>query len=198
VIVADLVGTAVFASEGALIAISAGLDLLGIVVIAFVVAVGGGMLRDVLLGATPPAALRDARYPAVVLAAAAVTIAFDGVPHGTATDGLLVLDAAGLALFTAAGTQKALNAGLGRVSAAMLGTITATGGGAMRDVLLAHVPAVLRVDFYATAALAGAAITVLAHRAGAAAQTSALLGAAACFALRLAGARLHWHLPVLN
>ena len=198
VLVADLLGTAVFAAEGALVAMAARLDLLGIAVIAFVVALGGGLLRDMLLGATPPAALRGNGYLLVVLVSTLGAVALRSQLQGPMAGVLLVLDAGGLALFATAGTQKALDANLGAGAAAIIGTLTATGGGALRDVLLNHVPAVLRVDFYATAAFAGAVVIIAARRAGFSARTGAVTGGMVCFLLRLLGASLHWHLPVIN
>ena len=198
VLIADLAGTAVFAAEGAMAAAASGLDLLGVVVIAFVTALGGGMLRDVLLGATPPAALRDQRYPVAVFLAVAATMLVGVTRLGAAAGVLLVLDAAGLALFAVAGTLGALELGSRALTAAMLGTVTATGGGVIRDVLLAHVPTILRTDFYATAALLGAAVVIAARSAGRSPRTSALAGGGLCFVLRLAGAAFHWHLPTLH
>jgi len=195
VVAADLAGTAVFALEGALIAIHARLDLLGIAVIAFVASLGGGILRDVLLGATPPAAFRDQRYPLLAFAAAGLAVAFQLSGQFPPRLALTVLDAAGLALFAVAGTEKAIDYGSNTVSAAMLGMLTGVGGGATRDVLLGQVPAVLRTDFYATAALAGALVVLAALRAGASPRVAALAGGAVCFALRVAGALEHWQLP---
>jgi uncharacterized membrane protein YeiH len=195
VVVADLAGTFVFALEGALMAIRGKLDLLGIVVIAFVAALGGGILRDVLLGDAPPAAFRDQRYPLLAFAAAGLAIVLVLSGHLPPALVLTVLDAAGLALFAVAGTEKAIGHGSNIVTAAMLGMLTGVGGGATRDVLLNQVPAVLRADFYATAALAGALVVLAALRAGASPRVAALAGGIVCFALRMAGALGHWQLP---
>jgi uncharacterized membrane protein YeiH len=195
VLAADLAGTFLFALEGALIAIHAGLDLLGIAVIAFVTALGGGILRDVLLGATPPAALRDQRYPLLAFAAAALAVLLHLSAHPAPALALTMLDAAGLAVFAVAGTEKSIQYGSNTVTAAMLGMLTGVGGGATRDVLLARIPVVLRADFYATAALAGAVTVLLALRAGATPRLAALAGGTVCFALRMAGATLGWQLP---
>lgn len=157
VLAADIGGTFLFAVEGALIAMQAGLDLLGVAVIAFVAALGGGIIRDVLIGAVPPAAIRDQRYVLVTLAGAALTLAAASLLRQLPPLPLVVLDAAGLALFAVAGMQKALVRGIPPVGAVMMGTLTAVGGGALRDVLLAQVPAILRTDFYATAAIIGCA-----------------------------------------
>jgi uncharacterized membrane protein YeiH len=193
---ADLLGTLVFALEGALSAIAARLDLLGVLVLAGVTAFGGGMIRDVLIGAVPPAALRDGRY--VTIAALAGGVAFlthpllRQVPPGA----LIALDAAGLALFAVAGTEKALRFGLPPLVAILLGAITGVGGGTLRDVLLGQVPAVLRVDLYATSALSGAAVMVAARGLGCSHRAAAIAGGTTCFVLRLTSVWLGWHLPV--
>lgn len=195
ILAADLGGTVVFAIEGALAAIAGSLDLLGVLVLAFVTAVGGGILRDVLIGAAPPSAFRDTRYPMTALGAGAATFLFH-TRLGALPDGLLTqLDAAGLALFAVAGTEKALAFNIRPALAPLMGTLAAVGGGVMRDVLLAHVPAVLRVDIYATAALAGSAIVVVCHRLGVPGTVAAVIGALVCFGLRLVSVSRHWHLP---
>ncbi len=137
VLAADLGGTILFALEGALIAIQADLDLLGITVIGFVAALGGGIIRDVLIGATPPAAIRDYRYPLLTLAGVAVAILAAPWLREAPPTPLIALDAAALSLFAVAGLQKALVRGIGPVGAVMMGTLTAVGGGMLRDVLLA-------------------------------------------------------------
>lgn len=197
VLAADLAGTIVFAVEGALLAIAARLDLLGIIVVAFVTALGGGVLRDILLGDAPPAAFRDGRYVFAVLLGAVVAILAGAVLKTSATT-LLVLDAAGLGLFTAAGAEKAIAANMRPFATIFLATLTATGGGVARDVLLAKVPGILNADFYATAALLGAIVILLTRAAGAPPRVSALAGCASCFVLRLLGILLHWHLPIFG
>lgn len=190
-----MAGVAVFAAEGAMVGLSGGLDLLGILVLAFVTALGGGVIRDVLLGAGPPDALRGWQYPTIAFAAgAAVIVAHSAVP---AFPPLLVitLDAAGLALFAVAGTQKALSHGMHPFVAALLGTITGVGGGVLRDILLAQVPQVLNADIYATAAFAGAVVLVLGRACGAPPALSGIAGGLACFALRMVAVWQHWSLP---
>ena len=190
----DLAGIFVFAFQGALAALAAHLDLFGVLVLGFVTALGGGMVRDVLMGALPPSALRGWSYPSTAFAAGILVFALGPylpVPHQL----LQTLDAGGLALFAVAGTEKALDARIHPLSAILLGTITAVGGGTMRDILLNHVPAILRVDVYATAALFGAIVLVLARRLGLAPTLAAVLGAIACFVLRMVGLWLHWQLP---
>ncbi|MFT8420239.1 MAG: TRIC cation channel family protein, partial [Gluconacetobacter sp.] len=161
VLVADLTGTLVFAAEGAMVASARHLDLFGIMVLACVVALGGGMIRDVLIGAVPPSAIRDWRYPALAFLTGLMVFllppALRLAPGGSV---LAILDAAGLSLFAVAGAEKALSRGVGALGAALMGMVTAVGGGVMRDLLLARVPLILVSDIYATAALAGAAVVV--------------------------------------
>ena len=185
-----------FAIEGARAAIAGRLDLFGVLVLAFATALGGGIIRDVLTGFTPPAALRDWRYAALALAGGGLTFLLRGWVGQLPPFAFIVLDAAGLALFAVAGTELALERGLPAFIAPLLGTITAVGGGVVRDVLLTHVPAVLRVDIYASAALAGAAVLVIARQCRAGRATAAWAGFSMCFALRLVSVALHWHLPV--
>jgi uncharacterized membrane protein YeiH len=195
VLAADLGGTFVFAVEGALIASHAGLDLLGVIVIGFVAALGGGIIRDVLLGAVPPAAIKDQRYPLVAIGGAVIAILAAPLLRQVPSVPLIVLDAAGLSLFAITGLQKALVRGLGPLTAVLMGTLTAVGGGAVRDVLLAQVPMILRADFYATAAIIGCAVILLVRRFGFSMQVASGVGALTCFILRLLGAFNHWRLP---
>lgn len=194
VLLADLGGTFVFALEGALAALGGHLDLFGAMVLAFATALGGGVIRDVLMGFLPPSALRAWTYPATAFVAAAVAFGIDRHVHIPPLL-LITLDAAGLALFAVAGTEKALNAGLHPLSSVLLGVITGVGGGTIRDVFLAHVPAILRVDVYATAALFGAVVLVFCRRLGLSAALGATLAAAACFVLRMIAVWQHWQLP---
>lgn len=195
VLVADLAGTTLFALQGALAAIGAGLDLMGILVIAFVTAVGGGIIRDVLIGATPAAALRDWRYPACAILGAALAFPLAPLMQGVSPTPVMVLDAAALALFAVAGAEKALAFGLPGLSAIILGTTTGVGGGMIRDVLLNQVPVVLRVDVYATAALFGAMVVVAGRRGGFTPRMAAITGGVACFGLRVIAATQGWQLP---
>jgi uncharacterized membrane protein YeiH len=194
VVSADLAGTFVFALEGGLAAITAHLDLFGDMVLAFATALGGGVIRDVLMGALPPSALRGWSYPVTAFAAALLAFLID--PYLQIPRILLVtLDAFGLSLFAVAGTSKALDAGIHPLSAVLLGTVTAVGGGTLRDVFLAQVPAILRVDVYATAALFGAVVLVVCRRLGLSPTAAAVSGGLACLTLRLVSVWLHWQLP---
>ncbi|HEX8787119.1 MAG TPA: trimeric intracellular cation channel family protein [Telluria sp.] len=195
VLTLDLVGTFVFALSGALGGARRRLDIFGVLVLSFVAANSGGILRDLLIGATPPAAIADWRYLAVsLLAGVAVFFWYPLIER--MRNPVLLFDAAGLALFCVAGAQKALVHGLQPVSAAVLGMLTGIGGGVARDVLLSEVPAVLRSDIYAVAALAGAAVVVAGDALNLPSTPVALGGAALCFGLRMAAIRLGWHLPV--
>ena len=191
----DLTGTFVFAVEGALAAIRANLDLFGVLVLSFVTALGGGVIRDLILGANPPSAFRDRRYSLTAFAAAAVTfVLFEHVQRipialiGT-------VDAAGLALFAVAGAEKALEWKIDPFISVLLGGITGVGGGTIRDLLLARVPLILQADVYATAALLGAAIVVGGRAVRVPPPAAALAGGLTCFALRVVSLQLHWGLP---
>lgn len=193
---ADLGGTFVFAIGGAETAIANRLDLLGVMVLAFATALGGGIIRDVLLGTAPPQALRGWTYATTAFAGGLLTFILYQILRDIPAPVFIGLDAAGLALFAVAGTEKALAYNMTPLIAVLMGTITAVGGGTMRDVLLAHVPAVLRVDLYATSALAGATLMVILRQLGMKPKASALLGGIACFSLRMVSFWLHWHLPL--
>jgi uncharacterized membrane protein YeiH len=191
----DLMGTAVFAVEGTTRGIGAHLDIFGVLVLAFCTALGGGVIRDVLIGAVPVAALRDWRYPVVAFVAGGIAFLMYGLITRIPSMLLTTLDAAGLALFAVAGAEKALMFGMHGFIAVLLGTITGVGGGTVRDLLLAQVPGILRVDVYATAAMAGATMLVIGLRLRLSPAEAAILGAAACFALRMIAVLRHWNLP---
>ncbi|MEZ4699745.1 MAG: trimeric intracellular cation channel family protein [Rhodothermales bacterium] len=161
----DLIGTFVFAVSGGLKAAKYELDLLGILVLATLTGVGGGILRDVLLGATPPAVFQDERYLVVcILGGVSVFLA---APHiAPRWKEMLVADAIGLGVFAAIGASKAQAFGLGPIGVIMMAGLTATGGGVVRDVLVREIPAVIQKDFYATAALAGGVSFLAASMAG--------------------------------
>jgi uncharacterized membrane protein YeiH len=197
-VLADLAGIFVFAAEGPLAAMRGNLDLLGLMVLAFATALCGGIARDLLIGAVPPNAIRDWRYATVAFAAGALAYLVHALDPSLPTRGLVTLDAAGLALFAVAGTEKALDFGISPFMAVQLGAITAVGGGVVRDVLLAQIPAVLRVDIYATAALAGSLILVVGRKAGLPPTASAVAGGTACFAIRMLAVWQHWQLPNAN
>lgn len=195
VLVADLAGTVVFAIEGATAAIHAGLDLLGVLVLSFIVALGGGIVRDLLIGATPPSAIKDWRYPALAFIAGLGTFLLHKQVDALPALLLSTLDAAGLALFAVAGAEKALDFGIPPFIAMLMGAITGCGGGVVRDILLTRVPMVLVANIYASAALVGAAVVVICRRLGWPPAVAASLGGVACFVLRVAAVRFNWQLP---
>lgn len=191
----DFAGTLVFAVEGAMAAENGNLDVLGALVLAFATALGGGIIRDLLIGAVPPNSIRDWRYGAIAVAAAGIEVLLPNPVHGIPPAVLMVLDAAGLGLFAVAGAEKALAFGINPFIAVLMGGITGVGGGTIRDVLLAQVPAVLRADVYATAALAGAAVVVIGLKLKLPRTPVAIAGGVVCFMLRVVSVWLHWNLP---
>jgi uncharacterized membrane protein YeiH len=194
VIVLDLAGTFVFAISGAMAGVNRRLDIFGILVLAFVAGNFGGIGRDLVIGAVPPAALADWRYLLVSVLAGLITFFwYAGVDRLRSP--VLLFDAAGLSLFAVSGAQKAIEFGLNPVMAALLGMVTGIGGGMTRDILLAEIPQVLRSDLYAVAALAGAAVVVLGSLIGLPHAGAALAGAVLCFGLRFMAIRHGWRLP---
>lgn len=194
-LVLDLLGTFVFALSGATAGIRRRLDVFGVLVLSFVAGNFGGITRDLMIGAVPPAALVDWRYLAVSLLAGGITFYwFAGIDRMRSS--VLVFDAAGLGLFAVSGTQKALGLGLNPVMAAVLGMLTGIGGGIVRDVLVAEIPNVLRADLYATAALAGAAVVVAGELLQIPSAATMIAGAALCFGLRLMAIQRGWRLPL--
>lgn len=191
----DLAGTFVFALSGAMAGVKRKLDLFGVLVLSFVAANTGGIIRDILIGATPPGAISDWRYLGVSLAAGIITFYFSSAIIQR-WNPVLLFDAAGLALFAVSGAHKALVYGLNPVMATLLGMLTGIGGGMARDVLLAEIPTVLRSDLYAVAALVGAAVVVIANMLQLPSGVAALFGAVLCFGLRVLAIRNGWQLPV--
>jgi uncharacterized membrane protein YeiH len=194
-LVVDLLATLLVSLEGGSAAVLGHLDLLGILVLAFVSALGGGILRDVLLGALPPNALRDWRYGAAAIIGGVLIMVGFGLMTKFPHMPLIMMDAAGLGLFAVAGADKAMEFGVPPLTAILLGGMTGCGGGVIRDVLLMRVPLVLHADLYATAALLGALLTVLLLRAKVPHAWAMALGAASCFALRMTAVLRHWGLP---
>jgi uncharacterized membrane protein YeiH len=193
----DVAGTFLFAVEGAVVAAEAGLDVFGILVLSFSTALVGGVARDLLIGAVPPQAIKDWRYPAIAFAAGAATFFFHRYVVAIPRPVFITLDAAALSLFAVAGAEKALDFGINPFAAALMGTLTGVGGGTLRDIFLARVPIILRADVYATAAFVGAATMVAARKLGAPPIVSALLGGFACFGVRIVAIWRHWALPHL-
>lgn len=191
----DLLGTFVFALSGATLGARRQLDLFGVLVLSFAAATSGGMARDVLLGATPPAALADWRYVAVSCLAGLVTF-YRYTLIERLSNPVQIFDAMGLGLFAVAGAWKSLTFGIGPVGAVLLGMLTGIGGGIARDLLVAEVPRVLHSELYAVAALAGATVVVAGHTLGVSSPPLLAAGALLCFGLRFMAIRHGWRLPV--
>lgn len=193
----DLCGTFVFALSGAAAAVKYRLDLFGVLVLAFAAGNSGGIARDVLIGAVPPAAISDWRYISVSMLAGLTTF-FSYRNVSRMETPILVFDAAGLALFAVAGATKALAYHAGPVAAVLLGMLTGIGGGIVRDVLVSEIPMVLRRELYAVAALVGAAVVVVGGRLPVPSSAPAIVGAVLCFAIRFVAMRRGWQLPTAN
>jgi uncharacterized membrane protein YeiH len=193
----DLAGTAVFAISGAAIGVKYRLDVFGVCVLAFVAGNAGGMLRDVLLGATPPSALSGWHHVTVSLLAAVLTFWWHPSLERLRTP-ILLFDAAGLGLFAVSGTEKALAFGLDPLVAAILGMLTGIGGGVLRDLLVNEIPTVLQGELYAVAALAGAVVVVAGHLLHVPPTVPMIGGAVLCFSIRLVSIRRGWSLPTAD
>lgn len=191
----DLVGVFVFALAGASAGVAKKLDLFGVVVVGVASAIGGGVLRDLLLGTAPPFALKDWRY-LVVPTAASIVVFYFHPQFSRLRRVVLVSDAAGLGLFVVAGTAKALDAGVPAVGATVVGVLTGIGGGVIRDLLTGEIPVVLRREVYALAALAGSVVVVVADGRGLEGAVSAGVGAALVFLLRILALLRRWSVPV--
>jgi len=170
------------------------LDIVGVVTLAMITALGGGIIRDILINALPPATFSDWRYLAVAAGGGLVTF-FLGQRLNVIADAITVLDAAGLSLFAVTGASKALGYGLGVSQAVILGTITGVGGGTLRDVLLREIPSVLRSGLYAVPAAIAATITVATIRGGVYGVPAAVGAAVACFAVRMIGVHYGLNAP---
>ncbi|GAA0456657.1 membrane protein [Paractinoplanes deccanensis] len=192
---ADLVGVAVFAASGASAGVLKRLDLFGVAFVGFLAALGGGIVRDLVIGAVPPLAFADWRY-AVTAVAASLGVFWFHPQLSRLRRPVLVLDAAGLGLFTVTGTLKALDAGVPAVGSCLIGMLTAIGGGLARDLLTGEIPVVLRREIYAVVALAGAIIVTILRGLGHASFW--WLAAAALFitGVRLVALYRRWSAPV--
>ena len=193
--VLDLVGTFAFAISGATLGVRKRLDLFGVLTLSFAAATAGGITRDIIIGAHPPAAFADWRYLATAMLAGVVTFfGHDRVER--MRNPVQLFDAAGLALFAVSGTAKALEYGIGPIGSILLGMLSGIGGGIARDVLVAEIPAVLHRELYAVAALLGAALVAAGSALGFPVAPAAIAGAGACFLLRFMAIRRGWNLPI--
>jgi uncharacterized membrane protein YeiH len=191
----DLTGTFAFALNGALTAIrEVKLDVVGVVTLGMVTALGGGIIRDILLGSLPPSTFSDWRYLTVAASGSLIAFAF-GRRLDRLAGPILVLDAAGLSLFAVSGADKALDFGVGPGQAIILGVVTGVGGGTMRDVLIRRIPVVLRSELYAIPALAGALVVGITDHFGVYGVGAASAGAMLCFLIRMLGVRFRLNAP---
>jgi uncharacterized membrane protein YeiH len=193
-LILDLAGTFVFALSGAMAGVKHRLDIFGVLVLSFAAANSGGITRDILIGATPPAAIGDWRYIAVTIPAGLVTF-YSFRTINRISNSVLVFDAAGLALFAVSGATKAIAFHLNPLAAALLGMLTGIGGGIARDILLAEIPVVLRSEVYAVAALTGAAAVVIGNMLRLPSGAVTAIGVILCFGLRCLAIYRGWRLP---
>ena len=195
-LVTDLVGILVFAISGGLAAVQRSFDIFGVVVLAVITGLGGGYIRDVSIGAVPPAALSDWRYLVAAIVGGIVVFFFHGAVSRLEIS-MTLFDAVGTALFAAAGAIKALDYGLSPLPAAFMGLVTGVGGGIMRDVLSGQVPHVLRPgQLYAIPAAAGSCVTAFGANLGMPHVTAEIAGAAVCAGWRLIAIRRNWQAPI--
>lgn len=190
----DLVGTAAFAASGAWIGVRKHMDLFGVLVLGTVTAVGGGTLRDLLLGDIPPFSMNDERYISIAIAVSVAVFA-NRNRFKTFEKPLLYFDAIGLGTFVVIGTTKAIDFQLGALSAVLMGVMTGTAGGVMRDLLANQVPLILRREIYASACIAGGMFLVLLEQLGTSRPTAALLAAVTVIVVRLLAIQYDWSLP---
>ena len=190
----DLIGTAAFAASGAWVGVRKRMDLFGVLVLGVVTAVGGGTLRDLLLGDSPPFSLKNELY--IYIAIAVATVVFINRRRFELFEKpLLYFDAIGLGTFVVIGTTKALDFQLGLLGAVLMGVMTGTAGGVMRDVLANQVPLILRREIYASACIAGGTLLVILEHFGAARGVAALLAAGTVILVRLLAIYYDWSLP---
>lgn len=191
----NLIGTFAFGLSGGILAVKKRMDLFGVLVLSVTTGLGGGIIRDLILGHTPPATVTDWRYLAAAGLAGVLVFVWYGkiANHGTF---IVTFDAAGLSVFTVTGTLIALNAGLGPIPAALLGMVTGVGGGVLRDVLAAEVPLILRSEIYAVASLLGAIIIIAASQIGFSGVPVEIVAALATFTLRMVSFRRGWRIPI--
>jgi len=190
----DLLGTAAFAASGALAGIRRDMDLFGVLMLGMVTATGGGTLRDLLLGDTPPFIFKDETYFYLSIFVSLAVFLFHH-RAGLLQLPLLYLDALGLGTFVVIGTGKAIDFQMGFIGSVMMGVMTATAGGMMRDILSSQVPLVLQKEVYASACLAGGALLYLLHLTPLPAPWALIISALAVIVLRICAIHFNWSLP---
>ncbi len=190
----DLIGTAAFAASGAWVGVRKRMDLFGVLVLGAVTAVGGGTLRDLLLGDIPPFSLKDEAYIYIAIAVALVVF-INRKRFELFEKPLLYFDAIGLGTFVVIGTIKALNFHLGLLGSVLMGVMTGTAGGIIRDVLANQVPLILRREIYASACIVGGTLLVVLEQSGITRPVAALLSAGTVILVRLMAIHYDWSLP---
>ena len=195
--VLDIIGTIAFAISGALTAIEKRFDIFGIAIIAAVTAIGGGTLRDMLIGNTPVMWLLHLEYLYIVIATIIVTVFFRKSLNKLRTS-LLLFDTMGIGIFTLIGIQKGLLIGLHPVVCILLGTVTACFGGVIRDTLCNEVPIIFKKEIYATPCIIGGGVFFLVQHIGFTQDIVYLATIISIIAIRLFAVRLHWSLPVVK
>lgn len=189
------IGTFAFAVSGALLAVQRRMDLFGVLVLSFVTAVTGGIVRDLIIGAIPPAAFRDWHLLAISVGAG-IACFFAGPWLTRLSYPVLLFDAAGLGIFAVTGTQKALQFNIDPIMAGALGVLSGIGGGVLRDVLAQRDPSVLHSDIYASAAMAAAVLVLISHQLHWQISAVSLPAVAVCFAIRVLAIYRGWKLPL--
>lgn len=190
----DIFGTLIFALSGGFRAVKYELDILGVLILATSTGVGGGICRDVILGAHPPAAFSNEYYIVTCLIGGLLVFFF---AHKLAFQWrkIIISDALGLGVFTAIGASKAYSFGLGPVGVVMMGCLTATGGGVIRDILVREIPAVIKTDFYATASILGGCVFLIMNTFCSVAEVTIPVTVIATTAFRMLAMRYDFHLP---
>jgi len=193
----NLMGTFAFGLSGGILAVRKQMDLFGVLVLSVTTGLGGGIMRDLILGHNPPATISDWRYLAAAgLAGLLVFVRYSRVVHHGRF--ITTFDAAGLSIFTVTGTTIALDASLSPAPAILLGMLTGVGGGVLRDVLAGEVPLVFRSEVYAVASMLGAIIIVVASQTGFSGVPVEVVAALATFTLRMVSVRKGWRIPVAS
>ncbi len=193
-LILNLAGTFAFGLSGGILAVRKQMDLFGVLVLSVVAGLGGGIIRDLLLGHAPPGTLSDWRYlSAAAVAGTLVFMRYGRVVHHGRF--ITAFDAVGLSIFTVTGTTIGLSTGLGPVPATLVGMLTGVGG-VLRDVLAAEVPLILRSEIYAVASLLGAIIVIVANQAQVLGTLAEIVAAGATFALRIVSVWRGWKIPI--
>jgi uncharacterized membrane protein YeiH len=190
----DIVGTAAFSISGVFAGMKKKLDLFGIFIVAFITAIGGGTIRDILIGDFPVSWMRTGNYSLVILVSAAVALLFYKVINNYEKT-LMLFDSIGLGFFTVLGIKKAMAFGFSPGLCVALGTITACFGGLIRDIILNEIPHILHKEIYATACIIGGAVFLLLNRTSISPEIADVIVILLIVLIRLVAIRKNWSLP---